>query len=64
MLFNKCLKPGGDITLAEGMRKTGLIFLEEMGQYFHIKAGKRILRTDDSAKEFVLFQMKSKINPT
>ena len=64
MLFNKCLKPGGDITLADGMRETGLIFLEEMGQYFHIKAGKRILRTDDSSKQFVLFQMKSNINPT
>jgi predicted nicotinamide N-methyase len=63
MLFNKCLKPGGNITLAEGMRETGLIFLKEMGQYFNIKAGRRILRTDDSAKEFVLFQMKSKINP-
>ena len=61
MLFNKCLKPGGDITLAEGIRETGLIFREEMGQYFHIKAGKRIFRTDDTSKEFVLFQMKSKL---
>jgi len=55
MLFNKCLKPGGNITLAEEMRETGLIFLEEMGQYFHLKAGKRILRTDDSAKAVCSF---------
>ena len=60
-LFNKCLKPDGEVILAEGVRETGSIFLKEMQQYFHIKAGKRILRTDDSAKQFVLFQMKKKI---
>ena len=62
ILFNKCLKSDGDVTLAEGVRETGSIFFKEMQQYFHIKAGKRILRTDDSSKQFVLFQMKRKIN--
>ncbi|HBN26101.1 MAG TPA: methyltransferase [Desulfobacteraceae bacterium] len=61
-LFNKYLKPGGEILLAEGIRTTGLIFKEEMERYFYIKVKKTTLRTNDSSKQFLLFQMKSRIS--
>ena len=59
-LFKHYLKPGGEIILAEGVRKTSMTFFKEMSEICDIKARKRILRSDGEEKCIVLASMRFK----
>jgi len=59
-LFKAYLKPGGEIILAEGIRKTGMAFMQQMSDSFHITAQKKILRSKDKEIRVMLCRMKPK----
>lgn len=59
-LFNTCLKPSGDIILSSGMRKTDMVFLDRMQQYFYIKVQKKTLRSANTATDVLLCKMTPK----
>ena len=57
-LFRTFLKPGGEIILAEGVRKTSMEFFRRMSSYFDITARKRILRSAEKETRVLLCTMK------
>ncbi|MCP4683087.1 MAG: methyltransferase domain-containing protein [Desulfobacterales bacterium] len=57
-LFKTCLKPGGEIILVEGVRKTSMDFFKQMGRFFDIKAQKKVLRSSEKEKRVILAQMR------
>ena len=59
-LFRIYLKEGGEIILAEGIRKTSMAFMHQMGDYFQIEAQKKVLRSKDKEIAIVLCRMKPK----
>lgn len=59
-LFRTYLKAGGEIILAEGIRKTSMAFMHQMGDYFHIEAQKKVLRSKDKEIAIMLCKMKPK----
>ena len=59
-LFRAYLKPGGEIILAEGLRKTSIEFFRQMGQFFDIKAQKKVLRSKKGETRVILCRMKFK----
>ncbi len=59
-LFRRYLKPGGEIILAEGLRKTSMTFFNRMSDIFDIKAQKKILRSKGKEKMVVLARMRFK----
>jgi len=59
-LFNRYLKEGGEIVLAEGLRKTSMNFFKEMGQHFDMKAQKKIIRTPEKEIRIILCRMRFK----
>ena len=61
-LFRDYLKPGGEVILSEGIRKTSLEFFKKMEESFQIKARKKSLRSKDKKIEVVLARMRSKIS--
>ncbi|MBW1798273.1 MAG: methyltransferase domain-containing protein [Deltaproteobacteria bacterium] len=59
-LFNRYLKPEGEIILAEGLRKTSLEFFRQMGELFEMKAQKKVLRSKEGETRVILCRMKFK----
>ena len=59
-LFRRYLKPGGEIILAEGLRKTSLEFFKRMSDSCDITARKRILRFSGEEKRIILAGMRFK----
>jgi predicted nicotinamide N-methyase len=57
-LFRTFLKPGGDIILAEGVRKTSMEFFRRMSKYFSINGRKKILRSSEKETRVLLCTMK------
>ena len=57
-LFRTFLKPGGEIILAEGVRKTSMEFFRRMGTHFKITARKRVLRSSEKETRVLLCTMK------
>ncbi len=56
-LFKKYLKPGGEIILAERPRKTSIEFFRQMGEFFDIRAHKKILRSAEGETRVVICRM-------
>jgi predicted nicotinamide N-methyase len=59
-LFKRYLKPEGEIILAEGVRKTSMEFFRQMGEFFEIKAQKKVLRSKEEETRVILCRMKFK----
>lgn len=59
-LFQKYLKPGGRIILAEGMRKTSLAFIKQMEKHYRIRMKKQSIGPADKAVPVVLMEMREK----
>ncbi len=59
-LFRRYLKPKGEIILSEGVRKTSLEFFRQMGEFFEIKAQKKVLRSEKGETRVILCRMKFK----
>jgi tRNA1(Val) A37 N6-methylase TrmN6 len=59
-LFKHCLKQGGEIVLAEGLKKSSMNFFRQMAQHFDIKAQKKIIRTPEKEIRIILCRMKFK----
>ena len=59
-LFQRYLKPGGTILLAEGMRKTSLAFVQKMEAYYQLKLKKQQIRSDKKNIPVVLIEMRAK----
>jgi 2-polyprenyl-3-methyl-5-hydroxy-6-metoxy-1,4-benzoquinol methylase len=59
-LFKRYLKPEGEIILAEGVRKTSMEFFRQMGEFFEIKAQKKVLRSKERETRVILCRMKFK----
>ena len=59
-LFRRYLKPEGEIILAEGLRKTSVEFFKRMSDICHVKARKRILRSEGEEKRIILASMRFK----
>ena len=57
-LFEKFLKPGGEIILAERVRKTSIEFFRQISKIFDIQAQKKILRTQDGEIMVMLCRLK------
>jgi len=60
VLFQKYLKPGGRIILAEGMRKTSLKFIQEMEKHFLIRMKKQTIGPPEKPVAVVLMELKEK----
>ena len=56
-IFNRYLKPDGEIILAFCSRKTDTAFFEEMQPYFSIGVQKKILKTEDKTVDILLCRM-------
>jgi predicted nicotinamide N-methyase len=59
-LFKTYLRPGGEIILAQGLRKTSIEFFRLMGESFHIRAQKQVLRTKGKEIRVLLCRMTPK----
>lgn len=59
-LFKTCLKPEGEIILAEGVRKTSIEFFRQMEQVFDIRAQKKTLRSREKEIKVILCRMRFK----
>ncbi|EFK06044.1 methyltransferase domain protein [delta proteobacterium NaphS2] len=59
-LFKRYLKPGGEIILAEGVRKTSMAFFQKMSGICDIIARKRIFRSGGEEKRIVLASLRFK----
>ncbi len=57
-LFKTYLKPGGEIILAERVRKTSIEFFRQMSEIFDIKAQKKILRSKEGEIMVMLCRLK------
>ena len=60
-LFQACLKPSGEIILAEGVRKTSVEFFRQVSGRFAISAQKKTLRSKGEAFPVILAQMRLKV---
>ena len=59
-LLKTFLKPGGEVMLAEGVRKTSMEFFRQMGQFFNIKVHKKVLRSEEQEIRVILCRMRFK----
>ncbi len=59
-IFETYLKPGGDIFLAESLRKTTLEFFHQMSSHYEIKAQKKIIRGPDQEIRVIFCRMTPK----
>ena len=59
-LFERCLKPGGTIIVAESVRHTGVAFWERMQHAFHVQARRQRLRSTEGVHHVVLFRLQRK----
>jgi len=59
-LFHSLLKPGGEILLVEGIRKTSIEFFGRMQRSFVVKGQKKVLRTQGMEIPVILCRMKER----
>jgi len=59
-LFTKFLKPGGEIILAEGLRKTSMDFFSRISEIYDISARKKVLRSGTKESRVILGRMTPK----
>jgi predicted nicotinamide N-methyase len=59
-LFERLLKPEGEVILCEGIRKTSLGFFKEMQRHFDLKAQQKSIRSPEKRVLVVLCRMKPK----
>jgi len=57
-LFNTYLKPTGEVILAEGIRKSSLMFLDKLSKEYEVKIRKRVLRSSDQQTPVILIRAK------
>jgi 2-polyprenyl-3-methyl-5-hydroxy-6-metoxy-1,4-benzoquinol methylase len=57
-LFERLLKPNGEVILCEGVRKTSLNFFKEMQQHFDLKAQQKSIRSPEKTVLVILCRMK------
>jgi len=57
-LFKTYLRPGGEIILAERLRKTSIEFFRQMQKFFDIKAQKKTLRSKNEEIRVMLCRMR------
>ncbi len=57
-LIETFLVPNGEVILAEGVRKTSVNFFRQMGEFFNIKAQKKVLRSKEEEKKVLLCRMR------
>ena len=57
-LFERLLKPEGEVILCEGIRKTSLGFFKEMQHHFDLKAQQKSIRSPEKTVLVILCRMK------
>ena len=57
-LFVRFLKPGGEVILCEGVRRTSLDFFKEMQRHFDLKAQQKSIRSPQKTVLMILCRMK------
>ncbi len=60
LLFQRYLKPGGTIILAEGMRRTSLKFAKAMDEHYTVAMKKQSMQSDGKEIPVVLFKLTPK----
>jgi 16S rRNA G1207 methylase RsmC len=56
-VFQRYLKPGGTIFLAEGMRKTTMAFVKHMENHYTIAMKKQTMKSDGKEIPIILFKL-------
>jgi 2-polyprenyl-3-methyl-5-hydroxy-6-metoxy-1,4-benzoquinol methylase len=59
-LFDRLLKPEGEVILCEGIRRTSLDFFKEMQRYFSLKAQQKSIRSPEKTVLVIFCRMKPK----
>jgi 2-polyprenyl-3-methyl-5-hydroxy-6-metoxy-1,4-benzoquinol methylase len=59
-LFERLLKPEGEVILCEGIRRTSLDFFKEMQRHFDLKAQQKSIRSPEKTVLVILCRMKPK----
>jgi predicted nicotinamide N-methyase len=59
-LLKTYLRPGGEIILAEGIKKTSIEFFRQMEEVFCLKAQKKVLRSKEQEIRVILCRMRFK----
>jgi 2-polyprenyl-3-methyl-5-hydroxy-6-metoxy-1,4-benzoquinol methylase len=59
-LFERLLKPEGEVILCEGVRRTSLDFFKEMQRHFDLKAQQKSIRSPEKRVLVILCRMKRK----
>jgi len=59
-LFERLLKPEGEVILCEGIRRTSLDFFKEMQRHFDLKAQQKSIRSPEKTVLAILCRMKRK----
>ena len=60
-LFERFLKPGGEVILCEGIRRSSLDFFKEMQRYFDLKAQQKSIRSPQKTVLMIFCRMRQKI---
>jgi len=61
-LVEACLRPWGEIILAEGFRKTSMAFFSQVSERFDITAQRKTLRSKGEAFPVILAKMRFKVH--
>jgi predicted nicotinamide N-methyase len=59
-LFERLLKPDGEVVLCEGVRRTSLDFFKEMQRHFDLQARQKSIRSPEKTILVILCRMKRK----
>ena len=59
-LFERLLKPEGEVILCEGVRRTSLDFFKEMQRHFDLKAQQKSIRSPQKTVLMILCRMRQK----
>ena len=59
-LFERLLKPDGEVILCEGVRRTSLDFFKEMQRHFDLQAHQKSIRSPEKTILVILCRMKRK----
>jgi len=59
-LFERLLKPDGEVVLCEGVRRTSLDFFKEMQRHFDLQAHQKSIRSPEKTILVILCRMKRK----
>jgi predicted nicotinamide N-methyase len=60
-LFRSLLKPGGEISLVEGLRKTSIEFFGRMQLCFQVRGQKKVLRSQGTEIPVIFCRMREKV---